>query len=90
MISIYDPRGTRDAATVTMAPRLRTLAGATIGLLDNGKENADALLSRARELLKARGARIVMASKPSFSRVAPDAVLDELAHCNAVVAAHGG
>jgi len=32
----------------------------------------------------------VNASKPSFSRPAPEEVLESLAHCAAVVAAHGG
>lgn len=90
MINVYDPRGVRTTTTAAIAPRPAALSGLTIGLLDNGKENADALLARCATLLRERGARIVNHSKPSFSRPAPDDVLDSLAHCNAVIAAHGG
>lgn len=90
MIELYDPRGTREVRRLAAVPRPASLEGLSIGLLDNGKENADALLDRTAELLAARGATIVRARKPSHSRVAPDDVIDTLARCSAVVAAHGG
>lgn len=90
MIHLYDPRGNRDVREARIAARPTSLAGQTIGVLDNGKENADALLERAAELLQARGATIVRARKPSFSRAAPSEVFASLATCTAVVTAHGG
>ena len=78
------------SARAPLATRPASFDGRTIGLLDNGKENGGVLLDRTAALLEARGARIVRARKPSFSRVAPDDVIAELAHCSAVVAAHGG
>ncbi len=90
MIELHDPRGTSETRRATIAARPTTLHGLTIGLLDNGKENADALLDRTADLLAQRGATIVRARKPSFSRPAPDDVIASLAQCSAVVAAHGG
>ncbi|GAC1543393.1 MAG: hypothetical protein NVS2B17_23110 [Candidatus Velthaea sp.] len=90
MIHVYDPRGTRNVRNVSISARPKSLRGLSIGLLDNGKENADALLDRTAELLIERGATVVRARKPSFSRVAPDEVVADLARCSAVVAAHGG
>ena len=90
MIELHDPRGSRETPSVRLATRPRSLHGLTIGLLENGKENADALLDRTAERLTERGATIVRARKPSFSRPAPLEVIDSLAHCAAVIAAHGG
>ena len=90
MIHLYDPRGTRELPNTPLAPRPKALSGLSIGLLDNGKENADALLDRTAEILIQRGATVVRARKPSFSRVAPDDVIKDLARCSAVLAAHGG
>ena len=90
MIELHDPRGSRETQSVAIATRPKSLHGLTIGLLDNGKENGDALLDRTAERLAARGATIVRARKPSFSRPAPLEVIESLAHCAAVIAAHGG
>lgn len=90
MIELHDPRGSRETPSVRIATRPKSLHGLTIGLLENGKENADALIDRTAELLTERGATIVRARKPSFSRPAPTDVIDSLAHCAAVIAAHGG
>ncbi|GAC1548429.1 MAG: hypothetical protein NVS3B16_21330 [Vulcanimicrobiaceae bacterium] len=90
MIQLHDPRGLRQARHAPLAARPASLRGLTIGLLDNGKENADALLDRTAEHLIARGATVVRTRKPSHSRPAPDEVIAELAGYSAVVAAHGG
>ena len=90
MIEVHDPRGSRATPNLNIAIRPSSLHGLTIGLLENGKENADALLDRTAERLAGRGATIVRARKPSFSRPAPGEVIDSLAHCDAVIAAHGG
>lgn len=53
---VLDPRGTVSAQGVrAMAPRLSTLAGASIALIDNGKPNADLLLDAIFEQLKSHG-----------------------------------
>jgi hypothetical protein len=88
--AVHDPRGTRVAPAPTLAPRPPRLAGLRVGILDNGKEQADVLLGRVAELLARDGATTVFARKPSFSRVAPPEVIDALSMCDLVVTGLGG
>ena len=68
-----------------LAPRKSSLAGLTIGVLDNSKPNAGVLLHRVAELLAARtGAAGVRGfSKPSAAR--PAEILDDIAKSAHVV-----
>lgn len=90
MIVVHDPRGTRVRAAPSLAPRPRSLAGLRLGVLDNGKEQANVLLARAAQLFAEAGALPVFARKPSFSRVAPSEVIDQLAMCDIVITGLGG
>ena len=85
--SVFDPRGTVTATTLTLAPRLETLQGVRLGVLDNSKWNAAKLLRRTVALLEAATtpATINHYSKDSFSRVAPTELLDRIAAENDVV-----
>ena len=49
-ITLVDPGGRRPAAARTKAPRLANLADLNIGLLANGKANADVLLNETAAL----------------------------------------
>ncbi len=73
------------------APRLTTLAGATIGLLDISKPGGNLFLDHLERLLKERlGVReVVRAMKPTFTKPAPAAVLEQLvnARCAGVIEA---
>jgi hypothetical protein len=84
---VFDPRGTVTAAAVTLAPRLDTLQGVRLGVLDNTKWNASKLLRRTVGLLEAdiRPAAVNRYTKESFSRVAPAELLDRIAAENDVV-----
>ena len=67
--SILDPTGGTDAAADTsLAPRLGTLRGKTLGLLDNGKPNGAALLTEFGRVLQERyGVKdVLMFTKPYF------------------------
>ncbi len=79
----------RDANT--RAPRLDTLAGKTVGLLDISKPGGSIFLDRLETLLKERYqvAGVVRAVKPTFTKPAPAAVIDALlgAQVDAVVEA---
>jgi hypothetical protein len=69
-----------------LAPRKPSLAGLTLGVLDNSKPNAGVLLHRLAELLAARtGAAGVRGfSKPSAAR--PAEMLDDIAkHAHVVL-----
>jgi len=92
-IRILDPTvRAEESAGAVVAKRVGDLDGKVLGLLHNGKVNADRLLELVREQLGARYQLrdVVTVRKPSASRVAEDAVLDRLAReCDAVVTAVG-
>lgn len=73
------------------APRLTSLTGKTIGLLDISKPGGSIFLDRLEQLLKQRYgvAEIVRAMKPTFTKPAPDAVIAKFldAKCDAVIEA---
>jgi hypothetical protein len=73
------------------APRLTSLTGKTIGLLDISKPGGSVFLDHLEHLLKERYgvSRVVRAMKPTFTKPAPDAVIDKLldAKCDAVIEA---
>jgi hypothetical protein len=76
---VFSPLALGRPAVRSLARRRASLRGLRIGVLDNSKPNADALLGRAAERLAERvgGARIRRWRKPGSSR--PAAVLDEIA-----------
>lgn len=51
-ISVYVPTGAADIAPAKLAPRLETVRGARIGILDNCKEFADLVLRGVAEALE--------------------------------------
>jgi hypothetical protein len=72
------------------APRLDSLAGRTIGLLDISKPGGSVFLDRLEELLRVRHGvrRVIRAMKPTFAKPAPNEVIAGLlASCDAVVEA---
>ena len=71
------------------AARLGSLQGRVVGLLNNSKGNADHLLERiAVHLSGEHGVRdFVRLTKPIFSRPAPEAQLEQLHLCDAVITA---
>ncbi len=90
-IIVLDPTVAPGAAPIRVAPPLASLAGARIGLLDNGKVNVDRFLDHVDALLRSRHgvADVLRRRKPNMSAPAPDAILAELAACDAVVSAVG-
>ena len=55
-MNVLSPLATGRPAVRALAPRPASLRGARIGVLDNAKPNADALLGRAAECLRRRPA----------------------------------
>ncbi|MBI2322384.1 MAG: hypothetical protein HYU88_09960 [Chloroflexi bacterium] len=89
-ITVVDPAAEDAVDQQALAPRLRTLKGATIGLIDNSKRMADELLAALGDLLRQRYgvAALVAHRKPNPSVAMPGEALDRLAaSCDAVV--HG-
>jgi hypothetical protein len=90
-LRILDPTVGPDPTESALAPRLSALDGRVLGLLANGKVNAERLLDLVREGLEARYRfqDVVRIVKPSATRVAAPEVLEALGHCDAVVTAIG-
>ena len=74
------------------APRLSSLAGTRLGVIDDSKTNADVLLEELVELFRTRYeiSDVKWHRKPSASRPADPAAVRELAeHCDWVMIAIG-
>jgi hypothetical protein len=90
-ITIVNPFDETSRAKSKPAPRLSSLTGTRIGLLDISKTGGRVFLDRLEYLLKERFAvaEIVRVMKPTFTRPAPDAIIQKLldAKCDAVIEA---
>jgi hypothetical protein len=90
-ITLVNPLDETPRVLSKPAPRLSSLAGRTIGLLDISKPGGSIFLDHLEELLKQRYgvARVIRAMKPTFTKPAPDAVIAKFldAKCDAVIEA---
>jgi len=84
---VYDPRGVVDAAPIPLAPRMRTLQGLRLGVLDNTKWNANRLLRKAAGRLHEQLvlAQVNYYRKESFSKDAAPELLQRIAAENDIV-----
>ena len=83
-----DPTAELNPAAKALLPRLQSLEGKTIGLLDINKPRGDVLLNRLEQLFADQGVLVKRYSKPTMTRVAPLAVRQQIAaECDAVVEA---
>jgi hypothetical protein len=83
-----DPTAELSAASKALLPRLASLQGKTIGLLDINKPRGDVLLDRLEQLFAAEGVNVKRYAKPTMTRVAPLEVKQQIAmECDAVVEA---
>lgn len=89
---ILDPTVEAQVERLSRAPGIETLAGATIGLLENTKPGAAQLLDIVGEMLEESYPDITLyrSRKPTFARMAPAEVFEDLSsHCDAVITAIG-
>ncbi len=87
-----DPGGAGTTVERSLAPRLADVSGLKIGLLTNGKANADVLLRETAAIFeRERDCSVVhFIDKQNASRPATDAHLDELAaQCDFLITAVG-
>ncbi len=85
---LLDPTSETQPALRACLPRLASLQGRTVGLLDIAKPRGDVFLDRLAEQLEARGARVRRYRKPTFAKPAPIDLRHEIAvNCDAVVEA---
>lgn len=92
--AILDPTGGTRAATASavLAPERAKLAGATVGLLENTKQNAALFLAELGRLLEERHgvAATVAQTKTSFAMpLSPEQLADLAATCDAVITGVG-
>jgi hypothetical protein len=86
-IPVFDPRGSVYADPMPLAPRVESLEGLRLGLLDNTKWNANKLLRGLRDQLteRHRFAAVNYYRKESFSLNARPELVAEIAADNDVV-----
>lgn len=90
-IIVLDPTSGRPVRATAMAPALDTLAGRSVGLLDNGKKNVTPFLDFVEQALRERYgvAMVVRSKKTNQNAPAPPAQLAELLGCDALISAVG-
>lgn len=86
---LVNPFDETERAQAKIAPRLQSLAGKTIGLLDISKPGGSFFLDHLERVLKEqfKVAQVIRKMKPTFTKPAPDAVIKELSKCDAVIEA---
>ncbi len=85
-VSVYVPTGEIEGSPKRLAPRLKSLKGARIGILDNHKEFADLVLRGVAEALKRDyGVREVKLWRKNYLGVPSPYAAEMAAACDAVV-----
>jgi hypothetical protein len=88
--AIMDPTGRSEAqasAALALAPRRADLSGASVGLLENGKQNAARFLEEVVGVLRERYGvgEATLRRKDAFSAPAPPELVEELSRVSDVV-----
>ena len=85
---LLDPTNETNPAIRERVPRLATLDGQIVGLLDISKMRGDIFLDRLEERFVERGVSVKRYSKPTFTKPAPVDLRQQIAvECSAVVEA---
>ncbi len=89
MSTLVNPLDERSPDRRSPAPRLDSLEGKTLALLDISKPRGKEFLDRLEQLLKERYgvSRIVREIKPTYTKPAPGALLERLGFVDAVIEA---
>ena len=85
-VSVWLPNGTADIAARVLAPRLQSLEGARIGILDNCKDFADLMLGGVAEVLR-RDYKLaeVRFWRKSYLGIPAPFIAEMAASCDAVI-----
>ena len=85
-IVLYDPTAEPRTSAVPLAPRLKSLTGTRVGILDNSKANAGTLMLAVAERLKERYGvtDVVKREKPVAGPPRPE-VIQALSQCDFVL-----
>ena len=86
MTIFMDPTSERSPEARQPLPRHGDLSGKTVGLLDISKPRGDIFIDRLEDLLIQRGVETKRYKKPTFTRVAPVELKQQIAEeCDAVI-----
>ena len=87
-LTILDPTSEQTPVERARQPRLAGLNGRTVGLLDISKPRGDLFLAQVQTELEARGATVRRYKKPTFAKIAPTPLQQQIAvECDAVIEA---
>ncbi len=87
-VVVLDPTNEHQSEARERQPRLASVEGRTIGLLDISKPRGDVFLDRIEQKLRERGAEVIRYAKPTFTKPAPVDLRQQIAvECDAVVEA---
>jgi hypothetical protein len=88
-LTIVHPGNENVVTAAAPPPRLSSLKGKKIGLLDISKPGGSIFLDRLESLLRSRyeAADVVRVKKPTYTKVAPQQVIDQLRGMDAVIEA---
>lgn len=88
-ITLVNPGNESLAEASAPAPRLQSLKGRKIGLLDISKPGGSFFLDHLEELLRNEYgvAELVRAHKPTFAKNAPSEIIEQLSTMDAVIEA---
>jgi hypothetical protein len=85
-VRVYVPSGAASATPQPLAPRLKSIKGARVGILDNCKEFADIVLRGVADILTARhGAGEVRFWRKSYLGIPSPFAQEMAAQCDAVI-----
>ena len=87
-VILLDPTDQGSTAGKSLSPRLDSLNGKVMGLLNISKNGSDIFLERVEELMREgfELAGVIHAQKPTFARLAPVEIITELAdQCDFVI-----
>lgn len=88
MAMLLDPTSELSPAGIRCLPRVAGLQGRVLGLLDISKPRGDLFIDRLQERLGEHGATIRRYRKPTFTRLAPLELRQQIAEeCDLVIEA---
>ena len=90
-LRVLDPTHELKAAGTRPAPRPRSLKGATVGFISNGKEGTKGYFAALEKMLRADlgVAHVVWRTKSNYSAPADTHIVDEIRNWQAVVTGVG-
>ncbi len=84
--TLMDPTSELSPQTKQPLPRPTSLDGLTVGLLDISKARGNVFIDRIEDLMVQRGIKTRRYSKPTFTRIAPVELKQQIAtECDVVV-----